>query len=444
MGVTVRRIPASVFVLLGAVLLLAPAPALAASGASLTPGAVPVSHVDSAQLGGATYDISGTVLDYSGNPVSGAAVGWGWMPPGYELDPLDAAQFGGGAPVAGGQFSFANVSSHPGNDFLWVEYEAADLPPQWLASWACDFSTNNQASSYRYSVQPGAIDIQITKPPVAFDPQVDVYGAAGMAQSFPSLFSGVGLVPVAPPSFNDVVVSDVQTPGDAQNVTAAAEWLSPSAVPVAAGSQASSSVVFDWSHAQRAYLAGPPCQHCGRPGSVVSVVLKGWPAGEKADFQLTDYKPYTTQVSSAGPGKTYVVKLRIPTSAQPGESYDLTTYRTDDPASHLSLWDGFQVCAFRATADVISPGAGIRLSGTMPSTWRYVWLFARRSRAARPATVTAKGWRKVGRYRANDNGKFVSALLHPSRTTWYVARYPRISDDGPSFYFTPVVKVSVR
>jgi hypothetical protein len=187
-----------VLVVLGAVLLLVPAQTLGSPGASLTPGAVPVSHVESAQLGGATYGISGTVLDYSGNPASGAAVGWGWMPPGYELDPLDAAQFGGGALSAGGQFSFANVSSHPGNDFLWVEYEAADLPPQWLASWAYDFSTNNQASSYRYSVQPAAVDIQIANPPVAFDPQVDVYGTAGMAQSFPSLFSGVGLVPVAP------------------------------------------------------------------------------------------------------------------------------------------------------------------------------------------------------------------------------------------------------
>ncbi len=439
-----RRLLTCAFAVLGAVLLLVPAPALGSPGASLTPGAVPVSHVESAQLGGVTYAISGTVLDYSGNPVSGAAVGWGWMPPGYELDPLVAAQFGGGVLSTGGQFSFTTVSSHPGNDCLLVEYEAAFSQPQWLASWAYDFSANNQASSYRYSVQPGAIDIQITKPPVGFDPQVDVYGANGMAQSFPSLFSGVELVPMAPPSFNDVVVSDVQTPGDAQNVTAAAEWLSPSAVPVAAGSQASSPVVFDWSHAQRAYLAGPPCQHCGRPGSVVRVVLKGWPAGEKAGFQLTDYKPYPTQVSSAGTDKTYVVKLRIPNSADPGESYDLTTYRTDDPASHLSLWDGFQVCAFRSTADVVVRGTGIRLRGTVPSAARTVWLFARHSAAARPATVTAPGWHKVGHYRANDNGTFVSALLHPSRTTWYVARYPRSSDDGPSFYFTPVVKVSVR
>ena len=327
---------------------------------------------------------------------------------------------------------------------LWVEYEAADLPPQWLASWAYDFSTNNQASSYRYSVQPGAVDIQITNPPVTFDPQVDVYGTAGMAQSYPSLFSGVGLVSVAPPSFDDVVVSDLETSGDRQAVTAAAEWLSPSDVDVAGGSQASSPVVFDWNHAQRAYLAGPPCQHCGRPGSVVSVVLKGWPAGEKVGFQLTDFKPYTTQVSSGGTDKTYVVRLRIPESAHPGESYALTTYRKDDPASHLSLWDGFQVCTFRSTADVVVRGMGIRLHGTVPSATRVVWLFARHSAAQRPATVTAPGWRKVGRYRANDNGKFVSALLHPSRTTWYVARYPRISDDGPSFYFTPVVKVSVR
>ena len=58
--------------------------------------------------------------------------------------------------------------------------------------------------------------------------------------------------------------------------------------------------------------------------------------------------------------------------------------------------------------------------------------------------MAAKGWVKVGRYRTSDDGKFVSAVLHPGRTTWYVARYPRPSDEGPSYFFTPVVKVSVR
>ena len=39
-------------------------------------------------------------------------------------------------------------------------------------------------------------------------------------------------------------------------------------------------------------------------------------------------------------------------------------------------------------------------------------------------------------------GDFVSWPLRPSRTTWYVVRYPGL--DGGFVVFTPVVKVSVH
>ena len=87
---------------------------------------------------------------------------------------------------------------------------------------------------------------------------------------------------------------------------------------------------------------------------------------------------------------------------------------------------------------------GIRLSGRVSSPLRSVCLFARHEASGQPATVAAKGWVKVGRYRTSDDGKFLSALLRPGPTTWYVARYPRPSDEVPSYFFTPVVRVSVR
>jgi hypothetical protein len=83
----------------------------------------------------------------------------------------------------------------------------------------------------------------------------------------------------------------------------------------------------------------------------------------------------------------------------------------------------------------------VRLSGHVPGTGS-VTLFERHGRAGQPATLAAKGWTLVGHYRLKA-GKFKTGALHPSRTTWFVARYP--GQKGEYFSaFTSVVKVAVR
>ena len=431
-----RRVPACVVVLLGVGSLLAPGQALATTGARHTPGARPMSHVGLpvAPLSGATYSIGGTVLDYSRDPVAGADVSWGWF------DSGKGYQFGGNFPstAANGQFSLTGASSHPGRDDLWTWYDGFEC----LESWQNDFSTQNDATSYSYIVRPAAVGIDIAHAPAALHPLVDVFGAGSVAQSFAHLTSGKGVAWAPPPSFNDVVVYDFKMSGDRHATTAGAEWLGSSDVSVVAGTTAADPITFDWSHAQRAYLAGPLCRHSGKPGAVVRMVLKEWPAGQKAAFLLGGYSPYATRVSSAGAAKTYVVKLQIPKSAHPGQVYALNTFRADNSASNLNLVDYFQVCTFKASAGAIHRGTAIHLSGKVPSSAGYVYLFARHRTAGQPATVAAKGWVKVGRYRLKS-GMFRSSLLHPERSTWYVARYS--GGHGANFEaFTSVVKVSVR
>jgi len=58
---------------------------------------------------------------------------------------------------------------------------------------------------------------------------------------------------------------------------------------------------------------------------------------------------------------------------------------------------------------------------------KYVTLYKRtRAATAAPTTwdATKKGWTKVARIRANGLGRYLSTYLKPTRTTWYVVRYP--------------------
>ena len=61
------------------------------------------------------------------------------------------------------------------------------------------------------------------------------------------------------------------------------EWLG-TPVSVSAGMTATGTVNLDWNNAQYAYLSGPTCRHSGKSGTKVKLVLKGWPADEKAEF----------------------------------------------------------------------------------------------------------------------------------------------------------------
>ena len=100
--------------------------------------------------------------------------------------------------------------------------------------------------------------------------------------------------------------------------------------------------------------------------------------------------------------------------------------------------DHVQVCTFKSSASVIHHGRAVRLSGKVPGTGKVI-IYARTKAAGQPSTTAAKGWAKAGTYTIRS-GKFVTGLLHPKRSTWYVARYR-----GYDFTaFTSVIKVRVH
>ena len=76
----------------------------------------------------------------------------------------------------------------------------------------------------------------------------------------------------------------------------------------------------------------------------------------------------------------------------------------------------------------------------MPAGAGYVTIYSTTTRSSgQPGTLAAKGWVKAGRYRIKSS-KFVTGLLHPTRTTWYVAKYKGFAFPA----FTSVIKVTVR
>lgn len=445
-----RRLAVCAFVVLAVGLVLAPG-ALASAG--VRHAALGTSHAVSAgpalpALGdGATYNISGHVLDFDGNGVPGAEVDWGWWDGSYNYQPGGTNMPQDDSPGTDntGAFAFTGVSGgHPQGDDLEITY----LPPlsdglDFIDSWNLDFATQNDATPYSYEMRPGHVNVAIANVPTSMAtlvPEVKVGEQdVGFATTEVALTGGSGVAGMLPPSFNDVVAYYV---GPLQNCTAQAEWLGLSPVTVAAGATAGDTVNLDWNQAQYAHLAGPTWQHSGKPGTKAKMVLKGWPASQQAEFVgyyggAPGYKDYSASVLSTGPGNTYTTSLQVATNAPVG-MYEIDTYRVDSPASFVQLWDYFQVCTVKASASAIRYGKTVRVSGKV---WGYgkVTVYSRTKAAGQPATLTAKGWKRVGAYNTKS-GKFASGLLRPKRTTWYVVKYNGY--DFPAF--TSVIKVTVR
>jgi len=439
-----KRLSLCVSVMCAACLLLAPA--ALASTKSHSPARVrhaAATPRSFGQLGDdPMYAISGHVLDVNGDPVQGAEVDWGWFDGigfnwGGTYNLQSSPPWGTGA---SGEFAFPSVSGHPGNDYLDVVYpEPTDQQTDWLAemkSWSLDFSADNDAtppSGYSYDMQPGKVQVTIANAPSAL-PEVKVGDADTPGYAITELaLNGGGVAGVLPPQFNDVVVSYPSRRG----VLAEVEAFEASPVSVTPGAIAADPVAVDWDNAQYAYLAGPLCRHSGKPGSTVKMALKGWPAGEKAIFSDSNGDFYKTTQLSAGPTFSYLVPLKIATGVAVGP-YWIDTYNSD-PASFVDLSDTYQVCTFKPSASSIRPGHAVRLSGRVYGKGNVTIYSTTHKASAQPSTLAAKGWHRVGAYKTSS-GKFITGLLRPSRTTWYVAKYT-----GWAFpAFTSVVRVTVR
>lgn len=441
-----KRLSLSVFVVLA--VCLAIAPAALASTAAHHRGAVRARHVSAAALSYArlgtdpTYAISGHVLDFKGNAVAGAEVDWGWWDNGY--------QWGGSNYPAGtgvdGKFNFDALAGNPGSDDLTVSYPAGSGGLLQMDSWTLDFTANNDGTSFSYDLQPAQVGLNVANAPSS---NIDVMAgneSVGFAESNVALTNGSGTASVLPMANFDDVVGSTYTAlpyNDYSVCRSQVEWLGTSPVSVTAGAAANDTVALDWSSAQHAALSGPRCRHSGKPGTRVSIVLSGWPTGEAATLEGYDYNNAThpgSTATSAGADSTKVATLTVPSTAAIGP-YEVETYRSDAAGadSLVDMWDIFQVCTFKSSASVTHSGHAIHLSGKVPGTGSVTIYSTIHKVTTAPGTLAAKGWHRVGSYTISSR-KFVTGLLHPTRSTYYVAKYK-----GYAFQaFTSVVKVSVH
>ena len=113
----------------------------------------------------------------------------------------------------------------------------------------------------------------------------------------------------------------------------------------------------------------------------------------------------------------------------------------------------FQVASLKASRDVHqawrfrAPDRRRAHTGAQGGTagkTKPIVVYQRTKSAGQPTVWNAasKGWHKVATLKASGLGKYTSHLLHPSRTTWYVVRYP-----GDNWYYagyTSVIKVTVK
>ena len=444
-GGPVRFVSACVLVLLWVGLLLAPGHTMAAASAGHT--VVGTCHktsedADFQALGESTYSISGHVLNYAGKPMSGVEVDWGWSGSSY--------YHSGGSNVSPahpkgtgrtGAFRFARVTGgHPRGDRLDVSYKPTSFGLEEMVSFDLDFAAGNDATHYSYEMQPAHVGVNIAHAPATRLVEIRAGNAnVGEGRADVILSAGTGVASVLPmTNFDDVVAYCYGAVG---NCTAQTEWLG-APVTVSAGTTATSTVDLDWDTSQFARLAGPTCRHSGTPGTIVKLLLKGWPAGEKAAFVAScgasQYRYPQSQTSSAA-SDTYTVPLQIRTNA-PVDSCKIVTYRADDYDSLVGLWDYFEVCTFRASASAIHRGMTVRLSGKVPGRG-YVTIYSTRHEVSgQPWSLAAKGWVKGGRYPISSSGKFLTGVLRPTRTISYVAKYTGINFPA----FTSMVKVSVR
>ncbi len=165
------------------------------------------------------------------------------------------------------------------------------------------------------------------------------------------------------------------------------------------------------------------------------------------------YESHTQRVTAYPSLQT--VRLTVPTKAAPGRVFDVDVREvTVLPVCFLFFNVRFQVCTLNATDTSLQRGTAVKLSGVVPvagnmsekpgkGTPKYVWIYKRTTAASPPTDwhATEQGWKLVERVRTDRDGRYHSAWLTPSRTTWYVARYAGDADYFRAYTSVRTVRV---
>jgi hypothetical protein len=403
-----------------------------------------------------TYPLTVIGEWYDGAPLSGS-VGWGWLSPDLPVDsPLATLYYGNlvdaGLP-APAKVDFKAVTAHPGHDEVMadgpfrnhdLENPTASQPSLMdISRWGLDFSTLGSIL-----LRPGRVQVDIANVPVK--QYMDVYlsdPASGGANSIIAS-GGHGLTDCPPPDFTSGVAT--MDNGSDTDGAAACEWLSPGDTPLTAtaGSITPGDVTMDWNTAVHSHILGPRCQLVQRAGGTLRFSLSNVPAGEQFSFcgggAFGSTLPLSPVVTSASTKTPLVVSIGIPKQVQGGQDFYITAYRSDDPQSILAVGDRVSICSFSASRALVRRGTGVRLRGRLAANSQTATLLAAPAGTARPSTLAARGWKKVATLKLTNHGDyigFLSAILHPRRSTSYVVRF---ADSWFVQVFTPVLTVPVK
>ena len=394
--------------------------------------------------------VSGTVLSYNGAAQTSAWVEWG------AADTHGIYSIAGGALTDGsGAYAITGVGVAAGTGELWVRPPGTD---DYLRRFGLTFADPGTTT---LDFRPGKLNFSTHRATSWRDwtsVRVVTFGSDALSSTSAQTVIGstaAGGVSAAVKALPDTVTSVVVYYWPYQ----ATEWTPGAPVAITAGVTVSDTVTVSQAAALRLRVAAP-FWRSGKPGSAVRLAVANWPAAATAHFFAAPRFPgggaathFALAFTSVGP-QSQKVTLHLPTTARPGYAYDFTAERTDS-GSRLSLTAPFQVCTLKASATTIARGSAIRLSGVVPTQghWGGAKGLPKVLRIFKRTTVptigqptvwdaTREGWQRADTSLVNAYGSYTSAVLHPTRTTWYVVRYP-----GDAWYwraFTSVIRVTVH
>jgi len=383
--------------------------------------------------------VTGHVYDFDGSPIDGAPVAW--------------------SVATGGTYESGSTSAGPDGVYTFSGLPAAAGTGELLASspaqpWSIGRfdATWPDPGQTTFDFRPGVITTSITRggPWAGWsDVWAYVYGSdaissvAGMSTISGTSPTVTGDTWAMPGTYADGAVYFWMDEGIEFTTSAA----------VAGGARSGQTISVDQSLAQRVMVT-QPYWASGKPGSVVKIRHEGFPGAWTLDYVGFSDSPAAPTVRTLGSlittgTSTFTKTVTIPTRAPAGYFYYLEAQHREGP---LAVDAPFQVCTLNASKNSVRKGGEIKLRGVVPTEGhlgpdpgqrKWVTVYKRTRYVSGPPKAwdpTRSGWTEVARIQTDRFGKY-SRYLKPSRTTWYVVRYP--ADDWYWRAYTSVLKVRV-
>ena len=374
-------------------------------------------------LAAGTVQLTGHVFDFSGAPLANATV------------TASAGSAGTGTTTdAAGAFTLSGLFAASGDGVV-------SVMPQDGSFFDVMLNMSWPITGMDLTLQPGHVSVSATRGgPWAADwyyVAAQAYGSGASSSLMgaqyldPSTAGGnIDAAPMnlLPGAYTWAAVNFFTFPFSDEGVEVAGSW------GVSAGVLSADTLSVAEADAQRVMVT-TPFWGSGKPGATVRLTAGSFPAsGWTSEF--TGYPErgsaslarHYGQFPTAGIAKR---SLTVPKTAPAGYDYFLDVQHVEGP---LDLTTAYQVCSLNSSRTSVARGGAIRLSGRIPLAGHWgahlapagktVVIFKRTTSASQPVDWTPRGWTKVAAVKTDRTGYYHSGLLHPTRTTWYVVRYP--------------------